>query len=177
MGSGVALAVDADADVAGFEVAEAEDEHGVDLLLLGVLDLAFHIVGGDVEFGADAVLAQFGVDAFGVVDEFVFGADGEDADLLGGEPEGEIPRMYEFVPAASSKAHGVAFVADRLGIDRSQTLAFGDSYNDIPLFQWAGHSVAMAHGCDAAKTAASETSPAAPSNSALAASIEQLQTR
>ena len=55
LGAEVALAVDADADVAGFEVAVAEDEHGVDFHRLGAGDLGFDRVGAGVEFGAYAV--------------------------------------------------------------------------------------------------------------------------
>ncbi|UDY35680.1 Cof-type HAD-IIB family hydrolase [Dermatobacter hominis] len=41
------------------------------------------------------------------------------------------------------KAFGVAHLADRLGIDRSEVLAFGDNHNDVPMLRWAGTAVAM----------------------------------
>ena len=47
LGAEVAFAVHADADGAGFQVAVADDEHGVDLHLLGALDLAVDLVGAE----------------------------------------------------------------------------------------------------------------------------------
>ena len=66
----VAFAVDADGDVAGFEVAFAEDEHGVDFPLLGVGDLGFDRVAASESIVARTPCgAEFGVDAAGVVDD------------------------------------------------------------------------------------------------------------
>ncbi len=47
------------------------------------------VVAG-VEFAADFFGAEFGLDGAGVFDERGFVADGEDADLLGREPEREV---------------------------------------------------------------------------------------
>ena len=44
-----------------------------------------------------------------------------------------------------TKATGLQTLCGRLGIDRSEVLAIGDSMNDIEMLQWAGYSVAMAH--------------------------------
>ena len=44
-----------------------------------------------------------------------------------------------------TKATGLQSLCSRLGIDRSEVLAIGDSMNDIEMLQWAGYSVAMAH--------------------------------
>ena len=70
----------------GFQVAVADDEHGVDFHLLGVRDLGLDVVGADVEFAADLMGAQFGLNRAGVVEQLSRDcgiADGEDADLLG----------------------------------------------------------------------------------------------
>jgi hypothetical protein len=61
-GALVAFAVEADADVAGFEVARADDEHGVDFGFLGALDFAVDFVGAKIAFGADLLGAEFGYD-------------------------------------------------------------------------------------------------------------------
>ena len=53
--------MDADADGVGFQVAVADDEHGVDFHLLGVRDLCFDVVGAGVEFAADLVCAKLGL--------------------------------------------------------------------------------------------------------------------
>jgi hypothetical protein len=53
--------VDANADGVGFQVAVANDQHGVDFHLFGARDLGFDVVGAGVEFAADLVGAQFGL--------------------------------------------------------------------------------------------------------------------
>lgn len=54
----------------------------------------------------------------------------------------ELP-WVTFVPAGVSKASGLARVAARLGVDRSEVLAVGDGDNDREMLRWAGHGVAM----------------------------------
>ncbi|OZM73228.1 HAD family hydrolase [Amycolatopsis antarctica] len=44
-----------------------------------------------------------------------------------------------------TKAVGLAEVAERLGVDRRHTIAFGDMPNDTAMLRWAGHGVAMAN--------------------------------
>ena len=56
------------------------------------------------------------------------------------------PTFYEVVPRGISKATGIQFVCQRLGIDIGQSIAFGDSANDISMLQAAGLSVAMGGG-------------------------------
>lgn len=42
-----------------------------------------------------------------------------------------------------SKATGIRFLADRLGVPVKATYAFGDSTNDLLMLQFAGNSIAM----------------------------------
>lgn len=49
----------------------------------------------------------------------------------------------EFISPLASKARALAFVAEQYGIPQSQVAAFGDSYNDIPMVEWAGLGVAV----------------------------------
>jgi hydroxymethylpyrimidine pyrophosphatase-like HAD family hydrolase len=44
-----------------------------------------------------------------------------------------------------TKATGLQKLCDRLGIDRSEVVAFGDAMNDREMLEWAGYSVAMGH--------------------------------
>lgn len=53
--------------------------------------------------------------------------------------------MLEITPEGASKATGAAALAEHLGLGAADTLAIGDSANDLPLLRWAGTSVAMAH--------------------------------
>lgn len=56
------------------------------------------------------------------------------------------PVFYEVVPKGISKASGMRFVCDRLGISHTHTVAFGDSANDVSMLQCAHTSVAMGGG-------------------------------
>ena len=57
----------------------------------------------------------------------------------------------EVVPKGYSKASGIAFVCEKLGIDVKDTYAFGDSANDVDMLEFAGGGVAMGDGTDVAK--------------------------
>lgn len=54
------------------------------------------------------------------------------------------PGIVELVPLGLSKAKGLKLAARRLGAHASETIAFGDMPNDIPMFAWAAYGVAMA---------------------------------
>lgn len=54
--------------------------------------------------------------------------------------------FYEVIPKGISKATGMEFVCEKLGIPRENTVAFGDSTNDISMLAFAGTSVAMGSG-------------------------------
>ena len=51
----------------------------------------------------------------------------------------------EFLPLDANKGSALALVAERYGIPQAQTLAFGDSWNDVPMLQWAGMGIAVAN--------------------------------
>ncbi|CAL9494763.1 HAD family hydrolase [Streptomyces pilosus] len=53
--------------------------------------------------------------------------------------------IVELLPLGLSKATGLSLAARRLGVKAAGTIAFGDMPNDLPMFAWAGHSVAMAN--------------------------------
>lgn len=52
-------------------------------------------------------------------------------------------RVYEMVPRGFSKATGMQFLMDRLGVSVEDCYAFGDSVNDMEMLRFAGHAVAM----------------------------------
>ena len=49
----------------------------------------------------------------------------------------------EFLPLGADKGTALAFVATKYGISAAETVAFGDSWNDLPMLQWAGLSLAV----------------------------------
>lgn len=62
----------------------------------------------------------------------------------------DIPVM-EVVPKGCSKGTGILKVCDQLGIRTEDTYAFGDSVNDLPMFEVAGYSIAMGNANDKVK--------------------------
>jgi hypothetical protein len=74
---------------------------------------------------------------------------GEDFDML--EHEGNV---VEFVPKGTSKATGIQWLCDYLGVERDDTYAVGDSVNDLDMLQFVGHGIAMGNGTAPAKDAA-----------------------
>ncbi|GAA2709042.1 MULTISPECIES: HAD family hydrolase [Streptomyces] len=53
--------------------------------------------------------------------------------------------IVELLPLGLSKATGLSLAARRLGVPAAATIAFGDMPNDVPMFGWAAHGVAMAN--------------------------------
>ncbi|MER6984839.1 HAD family hydrolase [Streptomyces carpinensis] len=64
--------------------------------------------------------------------------------------------IVELLPLGLSKATGLSLAARRLGLKAADTLAFGDMPNDIPMFAWAAHGVAMANAHEELKAVADE---------------------
>ncbi|MEU5417651.1 HAD family hydrolase [Streptomyces sp. NPDC020799] len=64
--------------------------------------------------------------------------------------------IVELLPLGLSKATGLSLAARRLGMKAADTIAFGDMPNDIPMFGWAAHSVAMANAHPELKAVADE---------------------
>lgn len=61
--------------------------------------------------------------------------------------------FYEVVPAGCSKASGMQVLMDYFNIPKEDTIAIGDSTNDLPMLSYAGTSIAMGNSpkivCDA----------------------------
>lgn len=60
----------------------------------------------------------------------------------------------DIAPKGVSKASGLDWLCERLGVDRTGVLAIGDGLNDLEMLQWAGRGVAMGQAPDALKDAA-----------------------
>ena len=59
--------------------------------------------------------------------------------------------MLELVKKGCSKARGLEILLNHLGISRADTLAIGDSTNDLPMFGAAGRKVCMGGGMEELK--------------------------
>lgn len=62
--------------------------------------------------------------------------------------------VAEFVPKGFSKAKGISLMCEQLGIDRADTIAVGDSINDVDMLKYAGIGICMGNGSDPAKECA-----------------------
>lgn len=79
----------------------------------------------------------------------------------------------EMLPHGLSKATGLSLAARRLGVTGSETIAFGDMPNDIPMFRWAGRGVAMA-GAHAELVAVADEVTASNDEDGIAAVLDRL---
>jgi Cof subfamily protein (haloacid dehalogenase superfamily) len=81
--------------------------------------------------------------------------------------------MLEFLHPKVNKARAAEALAKRLNIPREEVIAFGDGNNDVPLLEWAGMSIAMAHGREAARRAGKKISPPGDPGTAVARSLNE----
>jgi Cof subfamily protein (haloacid dehalogenase superfamily) len=58
------------------------------------------------------------------------------------------------IPANGGKSTGIAKVLEHYGIEKSETMAFGDGENDVDMFRAVGTAIAMGNACRSAKEAA-----------------------
>ncbi|MCU6712853.1 HAD family hydrolase [Paenibacillus sp. J5C_2022] len=78
----------------------------------------------------------------------------------------------EMAPRAASKASGVEGIALRLGLSGGEIGAFGDDYNDLAMFRYCGHSVAMHNAVPELASIASDTT-ASNDEDGVATKLEQ----
>lgn len=62
--------------------------------------------------------------------------------------------IIEAVQKGTSKATGIAWLCEHLGVAIEDTYAIGDSINDLEMLEFAGHSIAMGNATQVAKNAA-----------------------
>ena len=58
------------------------------------------------------------------------------------------------MPQNLNKAYTLHKLLEHLNLDRSQLIACGDGYNDLPMIEFAGLGVAMGNAVDEVKAAA-----------------------
>jgi hypothetical protein len=56
--------------------------------------------------------------------------------------------ILDLVPRGASKGWALQRVAARLGVDRKETMAIGDNWNDVDMLEWAGQSVVMGNAAE-----------------------------
>jgi Cof subfamily protein (haloacid dehalogenase superfamily) len=65
----------------------------------------------------------------------------------------------EIAPAGADKGVGLQWLCAHLGIDGSDVMVFGDEVNDLPMFAFAGHRVAVQNASELVRDAADEIAP------------------
>jgi hypothetical protein len=51
--------------------------------------------------------------------------------------------ILDLMPQGVSKGWALERLAERLGVDRKETMAIGDNWNDMDMLEWAGQGVVM----------------------------------
>ncbi len=62
----------------------------------------------------------------------------------------------ELGPAGADKGAGLRWLCAHLAVDAADVLVFGDEINDLAMFEFAGHSVAVANAAPRVRAAATE---------------------
>lgn len=65
-----------------------------------------------------------------------------------------VPRLVEISHGACGKHRALMFLAERLGVSREETAAFGNADNDAEMLAWAGTGVAVENASEACKESA-----------------------
>ncbi len=64
--------------------------------------------------------------------------------------------ILDLMPPGVSKGWALERLAGRMGVDRTETMAIGDNWNDVDMLEWAGQGVIMGNAADALLTMAKE---------------------
>ena len=83
-----------------------------------------------------------------------------------------LPQNVEINQTRANKGEALLALADHLGLDRAQTVAFGDGLNDLPMVRDAGIGIAMENGAEETKAAADWIAPSCDEGG-VAAGIEK----
>jgi len=62
--------------------------------------------------------------------------------------------ILDLLPPGVSKGWALARLAARMGIDRKETMAIGDNWNDVDMLEWAGQGVIMGNAAQELRTMA-----------------------
>ena len=81
--------------------------------------------------------------------------------------------FLEFMDPDINKGAALKETAERLGVTAAQCVAFGDSYNDLPMVEWAGMGVAMGNARAELKAVAERVAPTADEDG-VGAVLDQL---
>ena len=81
--------------------------------------------------------------------------------------------VYEIYKTGSSKLSAILWVADHFGIDKKNTIAFGDGLNDIEMIQGVALGLAMPNGTTELKAVADKILDTDNDNAGVGHFLEQ----
>jgi len=79
---------------------------------------------------------------------------GSDCEFVRTEYPARDLSIVDLLPPGVSKGWALERLAARLGVDRKETMAIGDNWNDVDMLEWAGQGVMMANAADELRTMA-----------------------
>lgn len=82
------------------------------------------------------------------------------------------PFFLEFSHPLATKGHALAALAEHFGIKREETMAIGDSYNDLEMLEYAGLGVVVANARDEIKKKAGYVTTA-PNGAGVVEALEK----
>jgi hypothetical protein len=62
--------------------------------------------------------------------------------------------ILDLLPPGVSKGWALERLAARLGVDRKETMAIGDNWNDLGMLEWVGQGIVMANAAEELRTLA-----------------------
>ena len=62
--------------------------------------------------------------------------------------------ILDLLPPGVSKGWALERLATRLGVDRKETMAIGDNWNDVDMLEWAGQGMLMGNAAQDLRTMA-----------------------
>ena len=65
-----------------------------------------------------------------------------------------VPQFIEVVKKDVKKSEAIQMICDKLAVDPSEVIAFGDEENDLSMIQFAGYGIAMSNASEVVKEAA-----------------------
>lgn len=96
-----------------------------------------------------------------------------DAEVLSFLNRCRMPRWHhaftDLIPCDSSKAVGIECMLSHFGIDREDSMAFGDGANDIEMLDYVGYGIAMGNAADIVKEHAKFTTDSADNDGIMKA--------
>lgn len=70
-----------------------------------------------------------------------------------------LPHFCEILHPRGGKEDALGWMCERFGIARSETIAFGNGYNDVQMLEWAGLGIAVGDAVSEALAAADSVAP------------------